>query len=112
MSYFISTPKSVQKQLRSLPKAFHSHIIEKIRELSNDPRPSGVKKFRGSGTSTYRVRVGNYCIIYEIDDRAQKIYLLEVTDRKDVPIASCALALISCSWEPIVKLCVKYVCQQ
>ena len=83
MDYSIRTPKSVQKQLRSLPKAFHSHIIEKIRQLSNDPRPSGVKKLRGSDTSTYRVRVGNYRILYEIDDRTQTIYLLEIADRKD-----------------------------
>jgi mRNA interferase RelE/StbE len=83
VSYFISTPKSVQKQLRSLPKAFQAHIIEKIRELSNDPRPSGVKKLRGSNTSAYRVRVGNYRIVSEINDRAKEIYLLEVTDRKD-----------------------------
>ena len=83
MSYSISTPKSVQKQLKSLPKAFHTPIIEKIRGLKNDPRPSGVKKLRGSETSTYRVRVGSYRIIYEIDDHAQRIYLLEITDRKD-----------------------------
>lgn len=50
--------------------------------LSNDPRPSGVKKLRGYD-STYRVRVGNYRIIYEVNDRTQQISILWIADRKD-----------------------------
>ncbi len=52
-------------------------------DLSDNPRPSGVKKLCGY-TSTYRVRVGDYRIVYEVDDSAQEVCLLHVADRKDV----------------------------
>jgi mRNA interferase RelE/StbE len=83
MGYCIVVSKRVQKELDSLPKAIYAHIREQIIALRNDPRPSGVKKLRGY-TSTYRVRVGEYRIVYEVDDSAQEIHLLHVADRKDV----------------------------
>jgi len=83
MGYCIVVSKRVQKELDSLPKAIYIHIREQIITLRNNPRPSGVKKLRGY-VSTYRVRVGDYRIVYEVDDSAQEIRLLHVADRKDV----------------------------
>jgi len=62
---------------------FITRVVARAMALSNDPRPSGVKKLRGY-TSTYRVRVGDYRIVYKVDDSAQEIRLLHVADRKDV----------------------------
>ena len=83
MTYRATIPRSVQKQLRTLPNAIHSRVVAQLMDLSDNPRPSGVKKLRGY-TSTYRVRVGDYRIVYEVDDSAQEVCLLHVADRKDV----------------------------
>lgn len=69
MAYCVTIPGPVQKQLRTLPNVIHTRVVARAMALSNDPRPLGVKKLRGY-TSTYRVRVGDYCIVYKVDDSA------------------------------------------
>lgn len=83
MSYHILVPKRVQRELDALPDTIYERIREQIRELSDTPRPAGVRKLQGSSRS-YRVRVGTYRIVYEIDDAAREILLITVADRKDV----------------------------
>ncbi len=83
MAYRILLTKQVEKQLTTLPHQIASRIDQHIEALHTDPRPFGVKKLRGQ-TQTYRVRVGNWRIIYTIDDSAQAITLLTVDNRKDV----------------------------
>ena len=58
-------------------------IDAKIRSFSKNPRPAGSKKLVG-GSSEYRVRVGDYRIIYEVDDSSGKILVTRIRDRKDV----------------------------
>ena len=82
MVYSVSIPEAVHKELRSFPKTARARLLARAMTLSNDPRPSGVKKLHGYD-STYRVRVGNYRIIYEIDDHTQQIAVLWIADRKD-----------------------------
>jgi mRNA interferase RelE/StbE len=81
--YRILTTKQVEKQINALPHQIADRIEQHIEALRNDPRPSGVKKLKGQA-KTYRVRVGNWRIIYIIDDSTQEIILLTVDDRKDV----------------------------
>jgi len=81
--YRILLTKQVEKQINALPQQVASRIEQHIEALHTDPRPSGVKKLKGQ-TRTYRVRVGNWRIIYTIDDSAQEIMLLTIDDRKDV----------------------------
>ena len=57
--------------------------MEHIVALHTDPRSYGVKKLKGY-TDTYRVRAGNYRIVYTIDDSTQTVTLLTIDDRKDV----------------------------
>jgi len=68
MSYQIVIPKPAQKQLDNISKIDRDRLILTLRSLANDPRPNGVKKLKGYD-NTYRVRVGDYRIIYEIKDR-------------------------------------------
>ncbi|NUN63255.1 type II toxin-antitoxin system RelE/ParE family toxin [Pseudanabaena biceps] len=82
MSYQVIVPKPVQKQLDSLPKNLRDRAIIALRSLAQDPRPSGVKKLKGY-EDTYRVRVGDYRIIYKIQDSELVILLLSVGHRKD-----------------------------
>ena len=82
MSYQIVIPKPAQKQLDSISKIERDRLILTLRSLADDPRPNGVKKLKGYD-NTYRVRGGDYRIIYEIKDRELIVLLLSVSHRKD-----------------------------
>lgn len=82
MSYRVIIPKPVQKQLNNLPSYTRTRLLAEIRLLQDNPRPNGVKKLKGY-ENTYRVRVGNYRIIYEIDDRETIVLVLSSIHRKD-----------------------------
>jgi mRNA interferase RelE/StbE len=83
MTYTIITPKAVQKQLDALPDDIYDRIAEKIEQLAEDPRPDGVVKMKGSDHE-YRIRIGDYRVRYEIDDKELIILLLQCKHRKDV----------------------------
>jgi mRNA interferase RelE/StbE len=82
MTYTIITPKAVQKQLDALPDDVYNRI-SKIQQLAEDPRPDGVVKMKGSDNE-YRIRIGDYRVRYEIDDKELIILLLQCKHRKDV----------------------------
>lgn len=83
MSYQVIIPKPVGKQLDNLPKQVRDRIIEKILSLEEKPRPSKVKKLKGFDNE-YRLRVGDYRIRYEIDDKNLTVIVLHCKHRKDV----------------------------
>ena len=72
--YEILLSKAVRKQLASLPVFIHNKIIEDISALTTSPRPSGCKKLEGFKNS-YRIRVGDYRIIYEVEDKILRIII-------------------------------------
>ena len=82
MSYRVIIPKPVQKQLNNLPQKIRLRLIAAIRLLEDNPRPDGVKKLRGYD-NTYRIRVGSYRVIYEIEDRKMIVLILSSIHRKD-----------------------------
>ena len=81
MSYTIVIPKPVQKQIDRLPNLVYSRIVEKFKQLEADPRPQGVVKLKNS--DRYRIRIGNYRVIYEIDDDKLVVILVRCKHRKD-----------------------------
>ncbi len=83
MSYVVIISKSVQKQIDSLPNDFVERVIEKIQNLTSEPRPDGVVKLKGSDNE-YRIRVGDYRVRYEIDDENQLVQILQCKHRSDV----------------------------
>lgn len=83
MPYRILITKQVEKQINALPQQVLDRVEHHLEALHTDPRPFGVKKLKGY-TATYRVRVGNYRILYSIDDSTQTVTLLTVDNRKDV----------------------------
>jgi mRNA interferase RelE/StbE len=83
MSYTIITPKAVQKQLDTLPDEVYERIAVQIQQLAEAPRPDGVVKMKGTDNE-YRIRIGDYRIRYEIDDKKQIILLLQCRHRKDI----------------------------
>jgi len=66
-----------------LPNDVCDRIAEKIEQLAEDPRPDGVVKMKGSDHE-YRIRIGDYRVRYEIDDKELIILLLQCKHRKDV----------------------------
>ena len=81
--YSIKFKSSAAKEYKKLPLELQHRIANKIDKLVKDPRPSGVIKLKGSN-NLYRCRVGEYRIVYWIDDSVQKIVVTRVRHRKDV----------------------------
>jgi len=84
MASFKVVPKpSLEKDLRSLPKSIIGRVMKQIEELANDPLPRKAIKLEG-GEDLYRVRVGDYRIIYGIDRTAKQVTIHYVRHRRDV----------------------------
>ena len=73
---------SVEKDLRRLPAKSRSRCLERIAELRLTPRPAGARQVVG-GERTYRLRVGVYRVIYQVDDAARLVTVVHVRHRKD-----------------------------
>ena len=73
---------SARKELTKLPKSSIKRIAMKILSLSNNPRPRGCIKISGE-EKYWRIRVGNYRIVYFVDDDSEKIKIRIIAHRKD-----------------------------
>lgn len=78
----VSFHPDVLKQLQRLPKAEFEKALQIIIGLSHDPRPVGARKLVGSDND-WRVRFGNYRIIYAVDDAAGELTVFSVAKRSD-----------------------------
>ena len=81
-SYRIVIKKSAAKEIEKIQKKDRIRVIEKIRSLSNDPQPEGSKKL--SGQEKYRIRQGDYRILYQIIDDKLIITVVKIGHRRDV----------------------------
>jgi len=83
-SYKLLIKKSAAKELESVPgKKDRQRIVDRIQTLAENPRTSGVEKLSGSAEK-YRVRQGDYRIVYEIDDKVATVTIVKIGHRKDV----------------------------
>jgi mRNA interferase RelE/StbE len=82
MSYRVIIPKPVQKHLDDLPEKQRERLLNDIRLLADVPRPRGVKKLK-EYENMYRIRVGNYRVIYEIQDQEMLVLIFSSIHRKD-----------------------------
>ena len=80
--YEIFFRESVWKELKKVPKSDLKKILSRIEQLGNDPRPMGCEKI--TGHELYRLRPGNYRIIYSIQDSELTVWVIKVGHRKDV----------------------------
>lgn len=81
-SYKIQLLKSADRDIRKIDKHQVKRILAAIRVLSDEPFPTQYKKLRGSEYS-YRLRVGDYRVIYEVDNAKKIIEIFYVRHRKD-----------------------------
>ncbi|MBF0458159.1 MAG: type II toxin-antitoxin system RelE/ParE family toxin [Nitrospirae bacterium] len=82
MSYNVFISRRAQKELSGLSGAVFKDIKQSIQSLVNEPRPHGCKKL--SGREGWRIRIGDYRIIYEIDDNRKDVTILDIGHRKDI----------------------------
>ncbi len=80
--YKIEIKKTAEKELNKLPRNDLKKIIQKIQNLAENPRPPGCKKL--TGEEKYRIRSGNYRILYMIENNILIIYIIKIGHRRDV----------------------------
>jgi len=80
--YSLSFSKQALKELEKINEPFYSNIKNAIIKLTDDPRPQGYKKLKGR--DGYRIRVGNYRVIYDIFDAQLIVDIITLGHRKDI----------------------------
>ena len=82
IGYIVFILRRAQKELAQLPIETYERVLEAIGGLAEDPRSPGCLKL--TGREGWRIRVGRYRVIYEVDDSEQTITVLQVGHRRDV----------------------------
>ena len=82
MSYELKILRRAQRSLGRLPQRDYERVRDAIRALADEPRPPGCRKL--TGRDSWRIRVGRYRVIYEIDDTVRIVSVLDVGHRRDV----------------------------
>ncbi len=81
--YHLRIKRSAERDLKKLPRSLFLRINQQILALRKDPRPPGVRKLQRN-LEGWRIRVGNYRVLYQIDDEAQVVTVFRVRHRRDV----------------------------
>jgi len=82
VKYEIRILRSAEREMERLPKVVHNRISNRILSLENNPRPKGAKKL--SARDEYRLRVGNYRILYTVSDSESAVTIIAVGHRREV----------------------------
>ena len=83
MSYEVQILPKAARQIKALSVEVRQNITLTIQSLANEPRPIGVKKLSGE-KDIYRVRVGNYRVLYRIVDKVLVVVVVSVGHRREV----------------------------
>jgi len=81
--YEIEFVASAAKEFRSLETQIKQRIALEIDRLRENPRPRGARKLKGH-ERLYRIRVGSYRVVYEVDDRARVVLVTRIRHRREV----------------------------
>ena len=82
MEYALLIKPSAESQMNKLSSSMRAKIVEKLEKLTEDPRPNGAVKLKGPH-NFWRIRVGDYRVIYSIDDATRIIDVSAVRHRRD-----------------------------
>lgn len=80
--YQVVIERQVQKQLSKISAPYYQAIIEALKALASNPRPNGYIKLKSR--PGYRIRVADYRIIYNINDKILTVFILGIGHRKDI----------------------------
>lgn len=81
-SYSIQIKRSAAKELEQIPEQSRRQIVKRIAALENNPRPAGVEKL--TGEDLYRIRQGDYRVVYSIADNVLIVLVIRIGHRRDV----------------------------
>ena len=85
MHYTVHIAESAEKALGKIPRKDREKIVEKIELLGVDPRPNGYIKLKGSSSrALYRIRYGDYRVVYTVEDEKLLILIIEIGNRKEI----------------------------
>jgi mRNA interferase RelE/StbE len=82
MAYRVLIKRSAERELAALPAQTKERIDQRLLKLESDPRPRGVKKLQGQ--ESYRLRVGDYRVLYTVDDQVCQVMVYAVGHRRAV----------------------------
>jgi len=82
-SYKIFFKRNAEKELRKVPSSHLANLMAKIYVLSSQPRPSGVQMLKGV-ERYFRLRQGDYRVVYEIDDTRHEVTVIKIGHRREV----------------------------
>ena len=82
-NYLVELLPPAQRDIDNLPKKVKGRITQKIILLQEEPRPKNCAKLKGGG-NIFRIRVGDYRILYRINDADRKVSIAKVAHRKEV----------------------------
>jgi len=81
--YEVYVEKAAENDLKRLSTTTFQRIIPQIRTLAENPRPSACRKLTGS-KNDWRIRIGDYRVLYEIDEKARAVRIMRVRHRREV----------------------------
>ena len=82
MAYTVRLKPRAERDLDRLPIAIARRIWQRLLALEDEPRPSGISKLEGS--DAYRIRLGDYRVVFLIDDRLRVVEIVRVAHRREV----------------------------
>ena len=83
MSYQVELAPAAVRQLKKLTRDIQERIVQRLEDLAQEPRPDGVVKLE-SVESLYRIRLGDYRIVYQIQDEILLIIVVKIAHRREV----------------------------
>jgi mRNA interferase RelE/StbE len=83
LSYQVELAPAAVRQLKKLTRDIQQRIVQRLEELAQEPRPDGVVKLEGV-ESLYRIRLGDYRIVYQIQDEILLIMVVKIAHRREV----------------------------
>jgi mRNA interferase RelE/StbE len=81
--YAVELKPSAKKELERLPTAIIGRVFPKLEALRMEPRPAGCKKLKG-GRDEWRMRVGEYRVVYTVDDVKRRVSITRIRHRSEV----------------------------
>jgi mRNA interferase RelE/StbE len=81
--YAVTFARSARRELEALDPPLVARVLARIEALAMEPRPAGAKKLQGA-QRLWRLRVGDYRVVYQIDDRQRVVDIVRVRHRRDV----------------------------
>jgi mRNA interferase RelE/StbE len=83
VNYTVTISRSATREFERLPKGIARRVASKMKELEQEPRPPGSVKLADT-KDTWRVRVGDYRVVYSVDDKQRIVDVSRIRHRRDV----------------------------